>query len=288
MERGSVYDGLILMHTTDDLLDIHGFWGYIEKTAGRTILIQRDHQMPAESGDRLAFFDRQTGAPAGRAVVEAVTNQTLTLDRDASAFANAIAENPDRQNNGWVIRNSTFTDCYQRLLVQGGNGGTLENCTFTRTGSSVQLHSNFFTKNEGGICRGISILGNTFTGVASHPEGVTIDAGFQSLNHDARTPVLSNLTIRGNTFIRPGRHAISFGLVSGGEISGNIIREPGLPRRLAGWPPHRDGEQPFQIRRCAGITVSDNRLEPGEAPSGIAVAAGLVNVRESSEVIVKP
>jgi hypothetical protein len=288
MERGSVFDGLTLLHTTDDLLDIHGFWGYIEGTAGRTIVIQRDHQMPAEPGDRLAFFDRRTGAPAGAAVVEGVTNQTLTLDRDASAFTNAIAENPGRQNNGWVIRNSTFTDCYQRLLVQGGNGGTLQNCTFTRIGSSIQLSSNFFTKNEGGICRGISVLGNTFTEVAIHPEGVAIDAGFQSLNHDARTPVLSGLTIRGNTFLRPGRHAISFGLVSGGEISGNIIRESGLPRRLAGLPPPREGEQPVQLHRCAGITVSGNRLEPGEAPSSAVTAVGLVNARESSEVTVHP
>jgi hypothetical protein len=126
---------------------------------------------------------------------------------------------------------------------------------------------------------------------AAHPfrilaEGVTF--WFESLNHDARTPVLSGLTIRGNTFLRPGRHAISFGLVSGGEISGNIVRESGLPRRLAGLPPPREGEQPVQLHRCAGITVSGNRLEPGEAPSSAVTAVGLVNARESSEVTVHP
>ncbi len=170
-----------------------------------------------------------------------------------------------------------------------GDAGTLQGCTFTRIGSSVQLHSNFFTKNEGGICRSISILSNVFHEVAVHPEGVAIDAGFQSLNHDARTPVLSNLTIRGNTFVRPGRHAISLALVRGGEISGNVILDSGHPRAIAGWPPPREGVQPVQLRRCAGITVSGNRLGQGGAPPAAAATGdALVNARESSEVIVTP
>lgn len=284
MERGCTYDGLTMMHTADDLLDIHGFWGYIEKVAGNIITIQRDHQMPAQAGDRLNFFDRQSGEPLGMAVVESVDGQTLTLSRAAAPFTNAIAENPHRQSNGWEIRNCVFTDCYQRLLVQGGNGCTLRDCRFTRVGSRIELNSNFFTKNEGGICRKISILNNTFEDVAIHPDGVTLNAGFQSLNHQARTPLLTDLTVRGNTFINSGKHAIEFSLTTGGEISSNTFRDPGRYRMLAGKQPTIDGPQPVQLKDCNSITLRGNRLLSSDTPIPPAASTGspLVNAAGSS------
>ena len=283
MERGCIYDGLTMMHTMDDLLDIHGFWGYIEKVEGKSITIQRDPQMPAQSGDHLNFFDAQTGAPVGQAIVESVDKQTLTINRDAAPFTNAIAENIDRQSNGWEIRNCTFTDCYQRLLVRGGNGGTLRDCRFIRVGSSIQLASNFFTKNEGGICRDISVLNNTFEDVAIHPDGVTLNASFQSLNHKACTPLLTNITVRGNTFINSGSHAIEFSLVSGGEISANTFRDPGRYRALAGRPPASDGPQPVQLKDCNSIALRGNRVISSGKPIPPAASTGssLVNATGS-------
>jgi hypothetical protein len=260
MERGSTFDGITMLHTADDVLDIHGFWGYVEQVAGRTIVIQKDHQMPAQPGDPLTFFDAQTGVPVGTAVVTEVVGQTLTLDRDAAAFAGAVAENPRRQSAGWAVRDSTFQDCYQRLLVQGGNGGTLRGNRFVRMGSCIELHSNFFTGNEGGICRDITILDNLFEDVAIHPEGTTLRVGFQSLNHAATTPLLSGITVRGNRFIRSGRHGIEFALVAGGEISGNTFVDPGLPRILANQAGGDSGLQPIQIRDSTGITLRGNRI----------------------------
>ena len=260
MERGSTFDGITMLHTADDVLDIHGFWGYIEQVAGRTIVLQKDHQMPAQSGDGVRFFHAQTGTPVGTAVVQEVAGHVLTLDRDAAVFRDAVAENPGRQGNGWEIRNSTFQDCYQRLVVQGGNGGTLRGNRFIRMGSCIELHSNFFTGNEGGICREISILDNVFEDVAIHPEATTLRVGFQSLNHAAVTPLLSGITVRGNRFVRSGRNAIDWALVAGGEISGNTFVDPGMPRMLAGRADGEANPQPIQIRDCTGITLRGNRL----------------------------
>jgi hypothetical protein len=260
MERGSTFDGITMLHTADDVLDIHGFWGYVKQVAGRTIVIQKDHQMPAQPGDPLTFFDAQMGVPVGTAVVTEVVGQTLTLDREAAAFVGAVAENPRRQSAGWAVRDSTFQDCYQRLLVQGGNGGTLRGNRFVRMGSCIELHSNFFTGNEGGICRDITILDNVLQDVAIHPEGTTLRVGFQSLNHAATTPLLSGITVRGNRFIRSGRHGIEFALVAGGEISGNTFVDPGLPRILANQAGGDSGLQPIQIRDSTGITLRGNRI----------------------------
>ena len=162
-------------------------------------------------------------------MVESANELSITLDRDAASLANAVAENPRWQNDGWEIRNCDFRDSYQRVLIQGGNGGTLRDCRFTRIGSGICLDSNFFTRNEGGICRRIRIEDNVFEDMAIHPDGVTLQAGFQSLNHAASTPLLSDLTVRGNRFINTGRHAIDFRLVSGGEISGNTFTSTTLP-----------------------------------------------------------
>ena len=263
MERGSTFDGITMLHTADDVLDIHGFWGYIERVVGRAIVLQKDHQMPAQPGDTLRFFHAQTGAPVGTAVVTEVAGQTLTLDRDAAVFREAVAENPARQSNGWGVRNSTFQDCYQRLVVQGGNGGTLRGNRFVRMGSCIELHSNFFTGNEGGICREISILDNVFEDVAIHPEGTALRVGFQSLNHVAGTPLLSGITVRGNRFVRCGRHGIDYALVAGGEISGNVFVDPGMFRVLAGKGSGDANPQPIQIRDCTGITLRGNRVSSG-------------------------
>jgi arylsulfatase B len=259
MERGSTYDGITMQHTTDDIMNINGFWGYLEKTEGQTMTLQRDHQMPAQPGDELNFFDAQTGQPAGKATVTAVSGQILTLDRDAAPFANAIAENPRFQCDGWTIKNCTFKDCYQRLLVQGGNGGTLRDNTFTRMGSHISLESNFFTKNEGGICRDILIENNIFDQVAIHPGGVSLVAGFQSLNHQASTALLSNITVRGNRFVDSGNPAIKFYLVNGGDISGNTFTNSGNPRSLVGKALPEDDLEPIQLKGCTDITSKHNQ-----------------------------
>ncbi|MFN0075593.1 MAG: hypothetical protein ACKVY0_03870 [Prosthecobacter sp.] len=259
MERGSTLDGCTMLHTTDDLINFNGLWGYVEKVSGRNITLHPDSHMPAQPGDTLNFLDKQTGAPLGTAKVESANKLSITLDRDAAPLANAVAENPRWQNDGWEIRNCDFRDSYQRLLIQGGNGGTLRGCRFTRIGSGICLDSNFFTHNEGGICRRIRIENNVFEDMAIHPDGVTLYAGFQSLNHAASTPLLSDLTVRGNRFINSGRRAIEFSLVSGGAISGNTFVNSGQPRILSGKGSTQDDQQAVQLKQCTDITVKDNR-----------------------------
>jgi hypothetical protein len=259
MERGSTLDGCTMLHTTDDLINFNGLWGYIEKVSGRTITLHRDSEMPAHPGDRLQFHDAQTGAPLGSAVVESAKHPELTLDRDAAPLAQAVAENPRWQNNGWEVRDCDFRDCYQRFLIQGSHGGTLRNCRFTRIGSGIELASNFFTRNEGGICHGIRILDNVFEDVAIHPDGVALEAGFQSLNHAASTPLLSDLTVQGNRFLNSGKRAIEFSLVSGGSITGNTFENSGKPRALSGKASPQDDSQPVLLKQCKDILVKDNR-----------------------------
>jgi hypothetical protein len=212
---------MTMLHATDDVMNIHGYWGFIESVDGAAITLHRSHQMPAQPGDDLHFLDPQTGRPVGTAKVEKVTGQTLTLDRQASVFADTIAENRRWQCDGWTIMNCTFADCYQRLLVQGGNGGVLRDSAFARLGSSVQLRSSFFTKNEGGVCRDIRIIGNTFEDMAVHPAGIIVDVGFRPLGGKTVEPLVSDIVVEDNSFDGFGRHAIQFDRVHGGSVRHN-------------------------------------------------------------------
>ena len=266
-----------MMHTTDDVMNMHGYWGYPENVDGRTITLKRDHQMPAQSGDELTFYDPETGMPAGKALVTAVAGQRITLDRDAAAFASAIAENRRFQCDGWEIRNCTFTDCYQRLLVQGGNGGTLRDSSFTRMGGHISLQSNFFTKNEGGICRNIRIENNSFDRVAIHPDGIALVADFKPLKRGNTGTILRDITVCGNRFLHCGSPAIAFGLVDGGLISGNCFERSILPRSAAaaGKPP-----DPIVLEHCRNI---EEREQPPQATGVEPVAA-----ERSAPVAAKP
>ena len=224
LERGSTYDGITIRNTTDDAMNMHGHWGYIEKVEGRSIVLQASgHPMPARVGDRLTFLDAQTASLRGTATVTAVHDGRLELDQDATAFSGSIAENPAFQSQGWEIRNSTFTDCYQRLLVQGGAGGVLRNNTFRRMGSRVELHSNFFTKNEGGVCRDIRVHDNLFEDVAVHPGGIAVITGFVPLNHKPARGLVTDIAVDRNTFRGYGDHAIVLDGVARGSVTGNTF-----------------------------------------------------------------
>jgi hypothetical protein len=81
----------------------------------------------------------------------------------------------------------------------------------------------------------------------------------QSLNHQASTALLSNITVRGNRFIGSGKHAIKFDLVNGGDISGNTFTNCGKPRSLAGRALAKDDSQPIQLKDCTNITSKHNQ-----------------------------
>ena len=43
-------DGCTMLHTTDDLINFNGRWGYVERVEGRSITLHPDSHMPAQPG----------------------------------------------------------------------------------------------------------------------------------------------------------------------------------------------------------------------------------------------
>jgi hypothetical protein len=227
--------------------------------------VQRD----AAVGDRLLFQDKTTGQTLGQALLTGMDGDTMILDRPAARFTNAIVEWPDHACAGWTIQNCHWQDDYQRLLIQSGPG-TVRDCTFTRLGSAIELNS-VMPYVEGGVPRDITIAGNVFTDVNPEPHGATIAVYSHTFGPGA--PVLSNIVITGNTFIRPGEAAIALSGVSAGLISSNRFECPVEYTRLA--RPKEPRHQPaIWLSRCSNFDVQGNTLSETGNPTLRGLTAG--------------
>jgi hypothetical protein len=273
--HGTTLDGVTIRHTTDDTANVHGYWGHIKSLAGNRVSFEpspefcRTVQRDAAVGDRLLFQDKTTGQTLGQALLTGMDGDTMILDRPAARFTNAIVEWPDHACAGWTIQNCHWQDDYQRLLIQSGPG-TVRDCTFTRLGSAIELNS-VMPYVEGGVPRDITIAGNVFTDVNPEPHGATIAVYSHTFGPGA--PVLSNIVITGNTFIRPGEAAIALSGVSAGLISSNRFECPVEYTRLA--RPKEPRHQPaIWLSRCSNFDVQGNTLSETGNPTLRGLTAG--------------
>jgi hypothetical protein len=267
LEHGSTFDNVTIIHSTDDTINIHGYWGYVQSTAGNTVAFGPNQAgadslgADATAGDTIVFYDRKTAEPRGTARAVAVTGATVTLDRPAGDFADCVAEWPGHECAGWLIENCNWHDDYQRVLIQTGPG-TIRHCVFTRLGSHLQLESVFQTNNEGGIPHDICITDNTFTDVEPMPHGVNIGMYLLTYGRPTVDPI-KNLTIERNLFNNPSSAAILLRNSSDDTIIGNTINNP-LAYTVRAVGDSDSARQPVQLDHCRGVVFSNNAVhDPG-------------------------
>jgi hypothetical protein len=232
--HGTTLDSVTIRHTADDTANFHGYWSPVASASDRRVTFganaetRRALPRGLELGDRVFFFEPETGAELNRATVAAIEGDTVSLDRPAGPFARAIAEWPDHECAGWTIQNCNWSDNYQRLLIQSGPGA-VRNCRFTSQGSSIELNS-VLPYVEGGVPRDIRIENNVFTDV--NPGGAAITVYAHTFRRD-KAPTLRNIVITGNTFDRPAESAIELTGVEGAVVANNTFE-----------PPPRSGSEP--------------------------------------------
>ena len=247
--HGTTLDDVTICHTTDDTANFHGYWSPVASVAeanhvtfGTNEETRRALPLGLEVGDAVIFCARSSGDLLGRAKVTAIDADTVTLDQPTARFAQAIAEWPDHECAGWLVRNCDWHDNYQRLLIQSGPG-TVRNCRFTRFGSSIELNS-VMPYVEGGVPHDITIDGNAFTDLSPQPGGAAITVYAHAFQRD-QAPTLRNITITGNSFNQPNNQAIVLTHVDGGLISNNRFSDP---------------QNPIQLNHC--IHVITRELKP--------------------------
>ena len=274
--HGTTLDNVTLVHTADDTANVHGYWDHIKGIAGNRVTFETRYEFSRTvlrdlaAGDRLLFHDKGTGQPLGNAMVTGIEGATVTLDKSANSFTNAIVEWPDHECAGWTVQNCHWHDNYQRFLIQSGPG-TVRHCAFERQGSAIELNS-VMPYVEGGVPRGITIAGNVFTDVNPMPHGAAITVHAHTFDRKG-APQFGGIAITANTFIRPGESAVALRGVTGGVISSNRIERPIEFTALAR-PDEPRRRQAIALSRCADIRVETNSLSDPENLTAPDVVTG--------------
>jgi hypothetical protein len=208
----------------------------------------------------LRFIHRQTGVFLGEAKLVAHRDFELTLDQDATLFAEAQAEWLDHECAGWVVQNCRWEDNFQRLLIMSGPG-LVRGCTFTRMGSNISLNTGMGL--VGGIPSDITITDNIFIDVSSRPHNAAIDAHAHNAQGGAGIPPIERLIITGNTFTRTGGPALSLIGIQDSLIERNHIDSP-VRASIIAKPQEQTDRQAILLKHSQGVTVKANTLHDPE------------------------
>jgi len=258
---GATLDNVTIRHTADDLANFHGIWGKVKAASGNQLTLEPTAELRptlanARPGDRLRLIHRRSGVLLGEAKLTALAGFQLTLDQDASPFAEAQAEWLDHECAGWTVQNCRWEDSFQRLLIMSGPG-TVRGCTFARIGSNISLNTGMGL--VGGIPSDVTITDNALTDVSPRPHGAAIEAHAHNAQGQDAVPPIERLAITGNTFTRPGGPAISLIGVNTARIEGNRFESPVQASAIAK-PLDKSARQAVLLRHCSGVEVKDNSL----------------------------
>jgi len=262
---GSTLDNVTIRNTADDPQNFHGIWGRVKAVAGNQITLETNAALRltltnARPGDRLRFIHRKSGIMLGEAKLTAHKDFQLTLDQDATPFAESQAEWLDHECAGWVVQNCRWEDNFQRLLIMSGPG-TVRGCTFTRMGSNISLNTGMGL--VGGIPSDITIADNTFIDVNPRPHGASIEARAHNAQGKDGIPPIERLIITGNTFTRSGGPALNLIGIKDSRIENNRIDSP-LRAAVLASPGDKADRQAIVLRNSTGVDFKGNTLTDPE------------------------
>lgn len=263
--HGCVMDNVTIRHTADDLQNFHGIWGKVKSVSGKQVTLETNGALlptlrNARAGDRLRFIHRKNGALLGEARLVSHQDYQLTLDQDATPFAEGQAEWLDHECAGWVVQNCRWEDNFQRLLIMSGPG-LVRGCTFTRMGSNISLNTGMGL--VGGIPSDITITGNTFIDISSRPHHSSIDAHAHNAQGGLGTPAIERLVITDNSFLRSGGPAMNLIGIQDSRIEANVIDTP-IRATVLARPTDETDRQAILLRHSTRVTVKSNTLTDPE------------------------
>ena len=262
---GCVMDKVTIRHTADDLQNFHGIWGKVKSVSGKQVTLETNASLRptlknARAGDRLRFIHRKNGGLLGEVKLISHQDYQLTLDQDATPFAEGQAEWLDHECAGWVVQNCRWEDNFQRLLIMSGPG-LVRRCTFTRMGSNISLNTGMGL--VGGIPSDITITDNTFIDVSSRPHQPAIEAHAHNAQGGFGIPPIERLIITGNTITRSGGPAMNLIGLQDSRIENNVINSP-VRATLLARPNDETDREAILLRHSTRVTVNGNTLTDPE------------------------
>ena len=189
----------------DDCLNVHGIHFKIKDVKDNKITVRFMHKQahgfcPIRKGDTIAFIDPQTLLENGTAKVENATLKNeyeieLQLDSTEKAVVGKVIEDTSACANV-LFENNTLNRIITRgiLLTTRGKVVVRNNHFMSNTMSGVLLSDDAKSWYESGMCKDVTIEGNTFDYCGETP--ILIKP--ENLKHEGA--VHKNITIKNNTF----------------------------------------------------------------------------------------
>ncbi len=234
LRHGSTYDGIVLGLTTDDAINIHGFWskaksvmsltdGYSMKVSQAPVGIQAGDPVEfyTSSGKLVATCTVKTDPVAKFNYNGFLSSPVILKEEPPQNYADLLIRWPNSECDGFVIRNCRFENVYQRVLVNSGSG-LIENNLFLSDGSNLSLTSNTGSY-EGGIMKNIAIRNNVFYNTANHPGGSAV--GISQTTNWANYLSGDNISLTDNVFVNCGK-LLTAANIRNMTITGNLIVNP--------------------------------------------------------------
>lgn len=228
IRNGSLFDHLYMGISSDDAVNIHGFWSKVKTISSNTVLFDFA-PVGIQAGDPVEFYDG-----SGKLVETNTVKETPASNYNYNGFLlgpiklesepsqkvmTLIARWPNSECANWKISNSYFDGIYQRILIQSGPG-IFENNTVRNMGSNLAIDTNT-AAYEGGFLENIVVRNNVFINTSVHPGASPIKLSFAT--NWAANMKAKNITIKDNVFFRAGASAISLVNTDAVTISGNYF-----------------------------------------------------------------
>lgn len=273
-QHGSTFDGLVIQRITDDGFNNHGYWYQAEAAPACSLTFAKDLPALPGPGDRAEIYDALQKRFLGSCTVATSAGRSLSFQETPFPLpARATVLFPGFQNAGWVVRNCSFVDCYQRILLQCGPG-LFENNRVERTGAGLEIQTGLPGHIEGGCPDGIVVRDNLFLDTSVSPPNSAIHV-------TGRARPLRGLRLENNLIAGSGREAVTVSDAAELELSGNVFVHPfrGAPLLPAASVPARPA---VRLARVQGARFSDNAVvqtEPSEGDRDLVVQTGCPNLR---------
>jgi hypothetical protein len=197
---GSTLDGVSIASASDDEINIHGYWGEPYNVSGKSIDMKFDGYLVA--GDVAEFYSGSGSLVARCTLAKAPEGTKFTFNEEVPINAAKLKVRfPAVECDGWTIKNCTFMNNYQRILIQTGSG-TFENNKIFNMGHTMSI-SNTYNYVEGGVLGDIVFRNNLFVNSSNSPE---LNLFSIAQNSEWNGVVLGGrIDISGNMFIGCGR-----------------------------------------------------------------------------------
>ncbi len=261
--HGSTFEGTVVQRTTDDCFNSHGRWNHAESATIRSITFRKALPPGLSRGHTAEAFDTMNDTFLGTLTVKAVDDRTVSFEEAVGErYAKAGVIFREFQNAGWAIRNSIFSDCYQRIRLMCGPG-VFENNLIERVGAGLTFGNGKPVDPEGGLTDDVIIRDNVFIDTALSPP-------LRAIQVKTKGAPVRNLEVSGNVICNSGSEALYFFWADNLLVRNNILFHPGKGQAL--WSSSRaSSRQPagIYLERIRGAKISGNVVIPNTPTASI-------------------